>query len=133
VNWFLDPITKKYAKFDGRATRQEYWMFYLTSIIAGFVVGIVLGVLGAILRSPSLITVVTLLFVLYAAAIVIPSLALSVRRLHDTGRSGWWLLISFVPFGGLLLLLFYIIDSQPGDNQYGPNPKGVQASVARSM
>ena len=114
LNYYTD-VLKKYAVFSGRAGRQEYWMFFLYNLIFAIVAFILdktisIGYFGA----------------LYGFAVFIPSLAVSVRRLHDTGRSGWWLLIDFVPFvGGIILIVFLVLDSQPGDNQYGPNPKGM--------
>ena len=117
MNWYLDAIKKKYADFSGRARRTEYWMFVLFSII----VGVVLSIVDAMITGG-------LLGMIYALAILIPSLAVGARRLHDTNRSGWWLLIALVPFVGVLILIYFLVlDSQPGDNQYGPNPKAVLA------
>ncbi|TXI47329.1 MAG: DUF805 domain-containing protein [Lysobacter sp.] len=114
MNWYLDVIKNKYFNFDGRARRQEYWMFTLFNIIAI----VILAIIDSFFGKP-------ILQGLYTLAIILPSLGVTVRRLHDTGRSGWWILIAFVPFiGGLILLVFTILDSQPGDNQYGANPKG---------
>lgn len=117
MHWYLD-VLKKYATFSGRARRQEYWMFLLFHIIAVF---ILTAVDMAIFGMPAL------LYFVYLLGTLIPSLALSVRRLHDVGKSGWWLLLSFVPFGSLVLLFWAVSDSKPGDNAYGPNPKGVAA------
>lgn len=114
MNWYLDVIKNKYFNFDGRARRTEYWMFTLFNIIAI----VVLAVIDSFIGKP-------ILQGLYMLAILLPALGVTVRRLHDTGRSGWWILVSFVPFiGGLILLVFTVLDSQPGDNQYGANPKG---------
>ena len=113
MNWYL-KVLKKYAVFSGRAQRKEYWMFFLFNFIIAFVLGFVEGLAGGpgVLGS------------LYGLAVLIPGIAVSVRRLHDTNRSGWWLLISVVPFiGGIVLLIFMVGDSQPDDNRYGPNPK----------
>jgi uncharacterized membrane protein YhaH (DUF805 family) len=67
------------------------------------------------------------LSLVFALAIILPVLALGVRRLHDTNRSGWWVLLGFIPIiGSIVLFVFYVVDSTPGDNQYGPNPKGVE-------
>ena len=113
MNWYLDAL-KKYAVFDGRARRQEYWMFVLFNII----ISIVLGILEAI------VPVLRFLVILYGLALIVPSLAVAVRRLHDTNRSGWWVLISLIPIiGAILLLVWLVMDSQPGENKYGPNPK----------
>ena len=111
--WYLE-VLKKYAVFYGRARRTEYWMFVLFNFIIAMAISIVESLLG----SPGFIGM------LYGLAVFIPSLAVSVRRLHDTGRSGLWLLIAFVPLiGFIVLLVFMVQDSEYGQNQYGPNPK----------
>ncbi|HPD93973.1 MAG: DUF805 domain-containing protein [Rhodobacter sp.] len=109
---------QKYATFSGRAQRSEFWWYVLAIIIANLVLGLVdsmlfgghgnIGVLGG----------------LFSLATFVPSLAVSVRRLHDIGYSGWWLLLMLIPLlGFVVLLFFYIRDSEPGDNMFGPNPK----------
>jgi uncharacterized membrane protein YhaH (DUF805 family) len=113
MNWYLDVIKNKYAQFDGRARRKEYWMFFLFNVI----ISIVLSVIDSMVGMP-------VLGGLYFLAIIIPGVAVTIRRLHDTGRSGWWALLGLLPVVGLVLLVFLVLDSQPGDNQYGPNPKG---------
>ena len=113
MNWYLD-VLKKYAVFEGRARRTEYWMFLLFNVIVSIVLGAVdfatgIGVLG----------------IIYTLAVFIPGLAVAVRRLHDTDRSGWWMLILLVPLiGFIVFLVFMCLDSTQGNNQYGPNPKG---------
>ena len=120
MNWYLE-VVKKYAVFSGRAQRMEYWMFALFNVIIAFALGIFEGIFGAIIGSD-----LNILSFLYAAAILLPSLAVTVRRLHDTGRSGWWLFIGLIPvIGWIALLVFYVQDSQPGQNQYGSNPKEI--------
>ncbi len=124
MNWFLDVVKNKYATFTGRARRQEYWMYMLVVVI----IEVALVILGAILGSISgvLATVMSIISGLFGLAILVPSLALCVRRLHDIGKSGWWVLISLVPaVGGIILLIFALMDSQPGENEYGANPKGL--------
>lgn len=118
MNWYM-AVLKKYAEFNGRARRKEYWMFALMN----FLITILIGIVGALLgKTGGLISVS--LTSLYSLFIFIPSIAVTVRRLHDTNKSGWWILISFVPFiGALVLLIFMIIDSDPNENAYGPNPK----------
>lgn len=112
MHWYLE-VLKKYAVFTGRARRREYWMFFLVN----FIVGLVLAVIGRVLD-------LEILQYLYSLAVLLPGLGVAVRRLHDTGRSGWWLLISLVPLiGAIVLLVFLVSDSQPDTNQYGPNPK----------
>ena len=116
--WYLE-VLRKYAVFDGRARRTEYWMFTLVSIIISFLLGLIEGLLGI---APELDF--NILSSIYSLVIFIPGLAVSVRRLHDIGRSGWWFLIIFIPIiGFLILLVFAAMDSEPGPNQYGPNPK----------
>ena len=118
MNWYFE-VLKKYAVFDGRAHRTEFWLFFLFS----FIISLFLGVIVGLVESLWFITT------LYALAVLIPGLAVSVRRLHDTNRSGWWILTGLVPIlGWIALLIFYVEDSRPGANQYGPNPKGVQAT-----
>jgi uncharacterized membrane protein YhaH (DUF805 family) len=106
---------KKYADFSGRSRRTEYWMFFLFNFIIGIAMSVVDYVLGT----------AGILGLLFALAILIPSIAVGVRRLHDTDRSGWWLLIGFVPFiGAIVLIVFFVLDSSPGSNRFGANPKG---------
>ena len=125
MNWYLD-VLKKYADFGGRARRKEYWMFALFNLLIYIAILIFSAILGSIDNSLALIG--SLLLVVYGLAIFVPSLAVAVRRLHDTGRSGWWFLIAFVPFvGGIILLVFTVQDSAPGENLYGKNPKEVLA------
>lgn len=113
MEYFLGAY-KKYADFTGRARRKEYWMFALFYLI----VYIVLSVIDSILGIPAL----TLLFSLGS---LIPSLSIGARRLHDTGRSGWWQLLALIPLiGAIILIVFLVQDSHP-DNEYGPNPKAL--------
>jgi uncharacterized membrane protein YhaH (DUF805 family) len=117
MNWYLD-VLKKYAVFSGRARRKEYWMFCLFNII----IALVLSALGWIASFLSILSFI------YVLAVLIPGIAVSIRRLHDTSRSGWWLLIGLVPLiGAIVLLVFMVQDSQAGENQYGPNPKAATA------
>ena len=121
MNWFV-AVVKKYAVFSGRARRKEYWMFALINILISIVLGVVDGMLGLKVGGEQ---GAGLLGLVYSLAILLPSIAVGVRRLHDTGRSGWWMLIAFVPLiGVIVLIVFFVLDSQPGSNEYGPNPKG---------
>ncbi|HXH22216.1 MAG TPA: DUF805 domain-containing protein [Dehalococcoidia bacterium] len=111
-------VLRKYADFSGRARRAEYWMFALINLLISIGLAIIdtaiLGIEGS----------VGVLGSLYGLAVLIPSLAVGVRRLHDTNRSGWWLLIGLIPvLGAIVLIIFFVQDSDPGVNQYGPNPK----------
>ena len=113
MNWYM-TVLKKYLVFDGRARRTEYWMFFLFNFIIAFVLGIVEATLG----SPGI------LGMLYSLAVFIPGIAVTVRRLHDTGRSGLWILVGLVPVIGWIVLLFFMIqEGNAGSNQYGPSPK----------
>jgi uncharacterized membrane protein YhaH (DUF805 family) len=123
MNWYLN-VLKQYAVFKGRARRREYWFFILFNLIASVALTVIDFMTGSL--DPEL--GIGLLSGLYSLAVLIPSLAVTVRRLHDTDRSGWWLLIGLVPLiGAIVLLVFMLLDSTPGDNQHGANPKGIMA------
>ena len=120
MNWYMG-VLKNYVGFSGRARRKEYWMFTLFNLIILIVLSIVDRFTGTLNPSAG----IGLLSGIYSLAVILPSIAVAVRRLHDTSRTGWWMLLVFVPFvGGLILLVFMLLDSTPGENQYGPNPKG---------
>lgn len=120
LNTYIE-VAKKYMVFTGRSRRTEYWTFTLINIA----ISIIINVLGAILGSiaPILATLMGIVGLLFLLAMLLPGIAVGIRRLHDTGRSGWWMLIALVPLVGLVLIYFLVLDSQPGSNQYGPNPK----------
>ena len=121
MNWYL-KVLKQYADFSGRARRKEYWMFFLFNMIFAFLAAIIDNVVGT--ASPELGYGV--FYGIYALAMFIPGLAVGVRRLHDVGKSGWMLLIALVPLvGAIWLLVLMVTDSNPGENQYGQNPKEV--------
>lgn len=137
MNEYVNVIRNHYADFRGRARRREYWMFYLINMLVSLALYLPFAVQAASAPDPATVTPSGLALLslvvagLYSLFVLIPSLAVSVRRLHDTGRSGWWYLINFVPFvGGLVFLIFMVLDSQPGANRWGPNPKGQQANAA---
>ncbi|WP_327116720.1 DUF805 domain-containing protein [Streptomyces sp. NBC_01341] len=111
MNWYL-AVLKNYAGFSGRARRKEYWMYTLFNLIAASV----LVALGAVIDSQ-------IPYFIYVVAVLVPTLAVFVRRLHDTGRSGWWLLLAIVPFGGIVLLVFACLEGTGEVNEYGANPK----------
>ena len=110
--WYL-KVLKNYFGFDGRSRRKEYWMFFLFNVLISIALGVVEGLVGM----PGVISGV------YTLAILVPSIAVGIRRLHDTGRSGWWMLLAFVPLANLVLLVFFCLDSEEGSNQWGDNPK----------
>jgi len=123
MNWYFIAL-KKYAVFSGRSRRKEYWYFYLFYILFIFVLTFIDVMIGTYdeVAEIGLFAGVFILFML------IPLLAASVRRLHDTDRSGWWLLINLIPLIGVIVFtVFTLQDSKPGENQYGSSPKNVAA------
>ena len=125
---FVDTIKNRYAKFDGRASRSEYWYFTLFYLILSFIVGMIDAlVLNPMMGvAPADVAQGGILRIIVALALLVPSIALIIRRLHDTGKSGWWLLIVLIPIvGALVLLYFYVVDSERGMNRFGMNPKGL--------
>ncbi len=119
MSWYLEAL-KKYAVFTGRARRKEFWFYSLFNMIALIVAMIVDNVLGLRFEDELFGPIYTL----YILATLLPSLAVSVRRLHDVGKSGWFLLLNLIPFIGPIWLLILVCgDSAPGGNQYGANPK----------
>ncbi|WP_105254244.1 DUF805 domain-containing protein [Pseudoalteromonas sp. T1lg75] len=116
MEYFMEAL-KRYADFSGRTRRKGYWMFILFYLIFAIVAVILDVVLG--FESMPLTNV-------YSLALFIPSLAIGARRLHDTGRSGWWQLLYFLPLiGFIVLIIFFVQDSQDGDNDHGANPKEI--------
>jgi len=112
MDYFTGAI-KKYADFTGRARRTEYWMFILIYMI----INIVLTVLG-----------LDIISMIVGLALLVPSLSIGARRLHDTGRSGWWQLIYLVPLIGLIVMIIFLVQDSHDTNDYGVNPKsGVTA------
>jgi uncharacterized membrane protein YhaH (DUF805 family) len=112
MDWYVD-VLKKYAVFAGRARRKEYWVFTLVNLVISVLLAFVDSILGTMAIG-----------LIYALAVLLPSIAVTVRRLHDTGRSGWWALIVLLPILGVIVLLVMMcFDSQSGDNAWGPNPK----------
>ncbi len=129
MNYYLE-VFKKYAVFSGRARRAEYWYFCLFNLLAVIALVFIDAFIGGAMRgSSSTEAPVGLLTVIYYLAMIIPMIAVTVRRLHDVGKSGWWIFISLVPVvGGIWLFVLTVMDSTPGDNQYGPNPKMMKAT-----
>jgi len=123
MNWYL-KVLKQYADFSGRARRKEYWMFALFNVIFIIVAMILDNILGTTTGGLPY----GVFYFLYVLAIFIPGLAVSVRRLHDVGKSGWMYLIILIPLiGAIWLFVLMVTDSNPGENNYGPNPKEVTA------
>ncbi len=126
MSLMFQPL-KKYADFNGRARRSEYWLFTLFIIIVEIVYFALLGVTGGFSSNGPNGAAIALMgiFSLFFLGIIIPGLAVSFRRLHDTDRSAWWLLISLIPgVGGLVLLIFTLLPGTNGPNKFGPDPKG---------
>jgi uncharacterized membrane protein YhaH (DUF805 family) len=134
MNWYITVLTR-YADFTGRARRAEYWMFTLFSVI----VSIVLAAADALVFGTGSFTSlgggfsasytsIGVLSTVYALAVLLPTLGVTARRLHDTDRSGWWMLLGFVPIvGGIVLLVLLALDGTRGPNGHGSDPKGVPA------
>ncbi len=128
---------KNYANFNGRSRRSEYWYVYLANTIISIIVSVIMTIGGFASVFNSIITddfsfsglgvalVVWVLYAIYSLVIFVPQLALSVRRLHDVGKSGLLLLLHLIPFGigNIILLIYFVSDSEPRPNTYGPNPK----------
>ncbi|PEP90957.1 DUF805 domain-containing protein [Bacillus wiedmannii] len=115
MRWYLYAL-KNYAKFSGRATRKEYWIFTLVNKATFW------SLIYFASYSPSVFYLRANITLLYIAIFIVPTLAVEARRLHDSGKTGWWQLLNLVPFGGAVLLVFCIIESDEGENKYGLNP-----------
>ena len=119
MNWWITCM-KKYVVFSGRARRTEYWMFALINTIISIIAMVLDNVLGTTTEDKRS----GLFSGLFALATLLPSVAVYVRRLHDVGKSGWWMFIGLIPIVGVIwLFVLTVTDSQPGDNEYGENPK----------
>ena len=109
-----------YAKFDGRASRSEFWWWVLFAILVSIAANIIDAIIGAPIFS-----------LIVGLGLLLPNLSMSIRRLHDTNRTGWWILIGLIPLiGFIVLLIFYLEQSNPGPNEYGPPPPGAPAATA---
>jgi uncharacterized membrane protein YhaH (DUF805 family) len=119
MSWYLAAL-KKYATFSGRARRKEYWFYQLFNTL----IVIALVIVDVMTHTMSQTAGLGLLSSVFILATLLPSLAVLVRRLHDTGRTGWSVLYCLIPLvGGIIVLIFTVQDSEYGSNQYGPNPK----------
>ena len=105
-------VFKKFADFSGRARRKEYWMYFLFYMIFYIGLAIIDGVVGTMF-----------LAFIFSVVMLIPSISIATRRLHDTGRSGWWQLIALIPLVGAIVLIIFLVQDSHADNSYGPNPK----------
>lgn len=130
MEWMILPL-KRYAQFAGRSRRKEYWLYFLFFVLGAFVAAIVDSLLGYG-HSTSQVTANSAFYnyssngpvgVIWLVVNFVPLLAVSVRRLHDIDKSGWWLLISLIPFvGSIVLLVFYCLEGTRGPNRFGPDP-----------
>ena len=122
MNWHL-KCWKQYADFSGRARRKEYWIFSLINNIIIFF----LYILQIVTIESTLWLIFPIILFLYAMAVFLPGLAVNIRRLHDIGKSGWWYLIYLIPIiGAIWLTVLMCLDSEPGENQWGENPKEIE-------
>lgn len=120
VNYFKEVLIEKYADFNGRASRSEFWSFTLGYMLIFLALFLIIWLFWQNTEDYLIIMASTILLLYFA--LLIPSTAVTVRRLHDTDKSGWWYLIVFLPFGGLVLFFYMLAESKPGPNEYGPNP-----------
>jgi uncharacterized membrane protein YhaH (DUF805 family) len=132
MHWMIMPF-KRYADFSGRSQRKEFWMFILFNLMIILPLFIFIGMQsGAREKATDLkgsakemADIGVIVLMLYIAAIIVPLIAVAVRRFHDQGRSGWFVLLSFIPYVGLIVMVtFMALDGTPGPNRYGPDPKG---------
>ena len=122
--WFIKAM-KDMFNFKGRARRKEYWLFYLFGSIISLIVGIILGIFEQTANLEGNI-VLGALYLIIVILLSIAFLSVTFRRLHDTGRSGWWIWIQFIPLiGGIVIFVFTVLDSEEGMNKYGENPKAL--------
>jgi uncharacterized membrane protein YhaH (DUF805 family) len=121
--WYL-LAWQRATDFSGRSRRTEYWMFQLFNFLAAVLLGSLAFGYGALFGEKDGFNMFAMCMGVFGVISFIPALAITIRRLHDIGRSGWWYLIAFVPLiGGLILIVFTLLDSDPDRNEYGPNPK----------
>ncbi|MGW1340784.1 DUF805 domain-containing protein [Kribbella sp. NPDC002412] len=122
MQWYIE-VLKKYAVFDGRARRKEYWMFVLFNVIVSIILSIIDNIIGTTYGSANSGVISSI----YSLAVLLPSIGVGIRRMHDTNRSGWWILINLIPCVGFIW--FIVLAAQEGtvgDNQYGPDPKAAE-------
>ena len=120
--YYTDVVIKKFFCFEGRARRKEFWMFILCNAIVAAILGALDSVIGVKIANS-----IGILVLIYDLAILLPSLGVCVRRLHDIGKSGWWVLISLIPLvGAIWLIVLFCKEGVKGDNEYGPDPKAAE-------
>jgi len=111
MEYFIDAF-RKYADFSGRATREQYWMYILIYVVISVVLSIIDAAMATVVLSA-----------IFSVVMLVPSISIATRRLHDTGRSGWWQLIGLIPLLGIIILIVLLVQDSHGDNEYGPSPK----------
>lgn len=128
MEWFLIVVRDNYSNFNGRASRKEYWMFYLFYMIFAIFAMVADNILGITFTVGEGYYAVNIgygwIYLLFVLALLIPGLAVGIRRLHDVGKSGWWLLISLIPLIGVIWLIVLLATDGTADNNiYGPTLK----------
>lgn len=136
LDWWKKVVLDNYVNFSGRARRSEFWYFTLMHWLIIICLGVLTALLSAIFKNSSLVSIPIILIALYFLATLLPSIAVAVRRLHDTGKSGWWLLAPAIPFVGniasIVLLVFYCIEGDSFPNDYGLDPKNPNNAIGYS-
>lgn len=128
MHWYID-VLKNYVGFSGRARRMEFWAFWLISAVVSAILSLIDYYIGTAGRNAEgwYSFGGGLLSGIYGLAVLLPTLAVQFRRLHDTNRSAWWILIWLIPLvGWIVLLVFYLLPGTEGPNRYGPDPKGTE-------
>jgi uncharacterized membrane protein YhaH (DUF805 family) len=122
IDWFKKVVFNNYANFEGRARRAEFWYFYLCSIIL-FIPPYLFFIIGAVQESTPIMIISGIILAIIGIGLLVPTLAVYVRRLHDTGKSGWYLLLSLIPLVSLVVFIFTLLESDKFTNKYGKDPK----------
>ncbi|NGF55336.1 DUF805 domain-containing protein [Parapedobacter sp. SGR-10] len=124
MEWFLKVVRDNYANFEGRARRKEYWMYTLYVMLIFIALSIVIGIISWI--SSTLGGILSFVIWIASLAILVPSLAVTVRRLHDTGKPTWYIVLNFIPIVNLYILYLLILEGDKGPNEFGPDPKATE-------
>jgi uncharacterized membrane protein YhaH (DUF805 family) len=137
MDWMLLPL-KRYADFQGRSRRMEYWMFTLGVVIVEVVLFALFAALGAFRTSdgtpPAMFWPMMIIFGIFGLAIIVPALAVQVRRFHDQDKSGWFVLLGLIPYvGGLIVLVFMCLPGTSGSNRFGADPKGGTGDLSQTF
>ena len=134
MEWYLKVMRDNYANFNGRARRKEYWMFTLFFTLFFIASIFIMAILFSSVSESTGSLIGGILIIGLFLTHLVPSLAVTIRRLHDTGKSGWFYLLSFIPYiGGLIIFIFTVIEGDRGDNKYGPDPKASETSTTQKV